>query len=149
MVALPSYLRLLPPPPLTNMGMDHPAFGVAAVGDILRRLRLADEAGDDVAASSARADLRAASTAMREVAAKPLDLDPYRKVTPDAADWPLLIVVEPDPAVFRAFVEAEGLSRGRVKRCATLAKAVTVQVIARCEGRSTMIVETVVEREAS
>ena len=140
------HLRLLPPPPLKNMVLDHPVFGVAAVGDILRRLRLADEAGDDVAASSARADLRVAMARGRTAAATLPDLDPYRKATPATVPRPLLIVVEPDPAVYRAFVESEGLSRSRVKRCSTFRVALDAKSQAQLEGRPTMLVETVIER---
>jgi len=131
------------------MGMDHPVFGVAAVGDILRRLRLADQSGNVVAASIARADLRDAMAAGRTVAAKPLDLDPYRTSTPSVAPMPILIVIEPDPAVYRAFVEAEGLSRSRVKHCSTFRAALVADERAQLEGRPTMLVETVIEREAS
>jgi len=123
------------------MGMDHPVWGVAAVGDILRRLDVADTSGDVVAASNARADLRAAMVACREVMARPLDLDPYRTATPATRPLPLLIVVEPDPAAFRAFVAAEGFSRSRVTRRSTIVAALDAERKAQREGRQTMTIE--------
>ena len=134
------HLRLLPPPPLTNMGMDHPVWGVAAVGDILERIRLADDAGDIERASEARAELRAAMAACREDRARPLDLDPYRTATPATRPLPLLIVVEPDRTVFRALVDAEGLSSRRVRRVSTSSEARPIEIDAQLVGRQTMVI---------
>jgi len=122
------------------MGLDHPVFGVVAVSTILERIRLADESGDRVAGSSARADLRAAMTAAKE-GRHQVDLDPYRTATPATRPLPLLIVVEPDVATFRAFVEAEGISRCRVKRRSTWAEAIDAEFNARRQGRQTMTIE--------
>ena len=134
------HLRLLPPPPLTNMGLDHPVFGAAAIGDLTRRLRLAEESGDVAAASNVRAGFRAAAAAMREAATRPLDLDPYRTATPATRPLPLLIVMEPDSAVYRWLVESEGLSRSRVKRCSSWAGALDAEFKAQREGRPTMTI---------
>lgn len=134
------HLRLLPPPPLTNMGMDHPVWGVVAVAAILERIRLADESSDLVAASNARADLRAALEAAREEGAR-VDLDPYRTATPARRPLPLLIVLEVDPAAFRAFVGAEGISRSRVTRRSTIVEALDAEFNAQRQGRQTMIIE--------
>jgi len=130
-----SHLHLLPPPALGSM--DHMMTGAA----IVTRLTQALDAGDHVAASNARADLRRFTAEVQELKDRPVDLAPYRTATPPVRPLPLLIVIEPDPAVFAAFVKAEGISRARVKRCSTFFEAHTAETIAELEGRPAMTIE--------
>jgi len=133
------HLRLLPPPAPNGFGLDHPVFGVAAMGDLLRRLRLAEESGDAATISAARADMRARMAKAREAAARPIDLSPYRASTPAASPTPLLIVIEPDRVVYRALVDAEGLSSHRVRRVSTFSEALPLEADAVRDGRRTMV----------
>lgn len=132
-----THLRLLPPP-----SAERPVdpFSPQALAAVVRRITEAEERGDVSSAAAARADLRATTTAMRERMAQPLDLTPYRTSTPVSSPPPLLIVVEPDRVVFRALVEAEGLSGRRVRRVATLAAAYPLQVDVEFEGREAIII---------
>lgn len=110
------------------------------VAGLVERIRFADDAGHVDRASQARAELRAMTAAMRAAAAKPPDFTPYRTSTPVSSPAPLLIVVEPDRTVFRALVDAEGLSSRRVRRVSTHSEAIPIEIDAQLVGRQTMVV---------
>jgi len=149
-----THLRLLPPPPLTNMDMDHPVFDVVAMAAILERGRLATEDGDRAAASSARADLRAAMAAAREARAKPLDsvdpirpeftqstLAPYRRRAPLADNPPVIIIIAANEAEFLAYVKQERLSPSRTVWYADAGLGWTAHDALRAQGREPLLIE--------
>lgn len=149
-----THLRLLPPPPLTNMGMDHPVFGVVAMAAILERGRLAAESGDRAAASNARADLQTAMAAAFKSANKPLDsadpvrpeftqstLAPYRRRAPLADNPPVLIVIAANEAEFLAYVKQERLSPSRTVWYADADMGWHAHDALRAQGREPLLIE--------
>jgi len=136
------------------MGMDHPVFGAAAIGDILRRLRLADESGDLVAASNARADLQTALAAALKTVNRPLDsadpvrpeftqstLSPYRRRAPLADNPPVLIVIAANEAEFLAYVKQERLSPSRTVWHADADMGWHAHDLLREQGREPLLIE--------
>jgi len=136
------------------MGLDHPVWGVVAVAAILERIRLADESGDRAAASSARADLRAAIAAAREARAKPLDsvdpvrpeftqstLAPYRRRAPLVDNPPVVIVIAANEAEFLAYVKQERLSPSRTVWYADADMGWHAHDALRAQGREPLLVE--------